>query len=211
MASVGREGVLSDFPAYDGESLSGTASEAQLVERAKSDPEAFGQLYEANYTRILNYIYHRIHNVAEAEELTSNTFFNALRALPKFRSHAPFSAWLYRIATNEIRMHKRSQWKWWVRKQEAFSEEDVERVYFVRPAVEAEEERREKLCEYARLRQSLGRLPERYQTVLVLRYFESLSYEEVATVLGKRVGTIKSLIHRGLGRLRHLMEKKCNL
>jgi len=182
-------------------------TEANLVERAKSDPEAFGELYETNYSRILNYIYRRTLDVAVAEELTSNTFFKAFRALPKYRRHAPFAAWLYRIATNEVRMHWRSERKRRAREQQPVGERDLERIYFTLPELEAKQEREERMRAYCRLRQCLRRLPERYQTVLMLRYFEALSYDDIAQVVGKRVGTVKSLLHRGLKRLRRLLEE----
>ena len=73
---------------------------------------------------------------------------------------------------------------------------------------ECESDRCERMQHYARLQGYLARLTERYQTVLVLRYFEDLTYEEIAQTVGKRVGTIKSLVHRGLRRLRGIIEKE---
>ena len=183
-------------------------SERELIERAKNDPEAFGHLYEANYSRILNYIYRRTLNVAVAEELTSNTFFKVLRALPKYRPQAPFRAWLYRIATNEIKMHRRWERRRRSRDQDPHWQEELEHIYFSSREMEADDGREEKMRRYFRLHQSLGALPERYQTVLVLRYFEGLSYNEIAKVLGKSVGTVKSLVHRGLKRLKRLIGEK---
>jgi len=61
------------------------AAEAELVARARTSPEAFGRLYEAHYSRILNYIYRRTLSAETAEELTSNTFFKALRSLGTYR------------------------------------------------------------------------------------------------------------------------------
>src|SRR6266851_8577710 len=80
--------------------------ETELVQRAKHDPAAFGELYEAHYQSILNYLYRRTLSVTVAEELTSNTFFKALRGLPGFHPQPQirFRSWLYRIATNEARM-----------------------------------------------------------------------------------------------------------
>jgi len=183
-------------------------SEAELIERARSDPDAFGRLYEAHYSRILNYIFRRTLDVSLAEDLTSNTFLKALRALPTYRHRAPFRAWLYRIATNEIRMHWRSQRKRQAVQEDAGRQADLERVVFSPSAAETEEERRAQMHRYERVRECLGGLPERYQAVLVLRYFEGLRINEIAHVLGKRAGTVKSLIHRGLKRLRKSMGGK---
>ena len=87
----------------------GSVGDAELIERAKTDPEAFGRLFEAYYDRIITYTYRCSLNLAVAEDLTSNTFFKALRGLPKYRHRVSFLAWLYRIAANEVRMHWRSE------------------------------------------------------------------------------------------------------
>ncbi len=57
------------------------------------------------------------------------------------------------------------------------------------------------------LQESLDSLPEKYRVVLTLRYFENFKYNEIAQILGKRVGTVKSLVHRGLRRLRTLLKE----
>ena len=178
-----------------------TPTEAVLVERARSDPRAFGALYEIHYERILNYIYRRTLNVALAEELTSNTFFKALRHLPRYRRRTPFQAWLYRIATNEIKMHWRTEKRRRAR-QETFAGADLDRVYFTSP----EADDRERIRQIALLNEALRRLPDRYQTVLVLRYFEGLKHRQIADVLGKKTGTVKSLVSRGLARLRTIID-----
>ena len=87
--------------------LGSWSDEGDLVERAKTQPEAFGHLYDRYYSVVLNYLYRRTLDVALAEELTSNTFFKALRALGGYESRGKFLAWLYRIAGNEIRLNRR--------------------------------------------------------------------------------------------------------
>ena len=181
--------------------------ECRLIERAKTDPEAFGRLFETHYDRILTYTYRSTLNLAVAEELTSNTFFKALRGLSRYRRRVPFAAWLYRIATNEVRMHWRSQRRRRTTASDPASLEELQRTYFDSPAVEAEEQRREKMLAYARLHELIALLPERYRSVILLRFFEGLSYDAMAEVLGKRVGTVKSLVHRGLRRLRVVLEQ----
>ena len=85
--------------------LESCSDEVELVERARTQPEAFGLLYDRYYSVVLNYIYRRTLDVALAEELTSNSFFNALRALGRYENRGKFLAWLYRIAGNEIRLN----------------------------------------------------------------------------------------------------------
>jgi len=192
-----------DFDAT-GSLVGSWSDEAELVERAKTQPEAFGHLYDRYYSVVLNYVFRRTLDVALAEELTSNTFFNALRALGGYENRGKFLAWLYRIAGNEIRLNWRAR-----RKQhegEARWRAELGRVRFATDRAIATEEVEEQARQFARLHEALSRLPERYQTILALRYFESLSCEELAEVVGTKVGTVKSLIHRGLKQLRRQYE-----
>ena len=76
------------------------------------------------------------------------------------------------------------------------------RVCFASGGPDGEEDVEEKMRTFAQLHEALGRLPDRYQAVISLRYFEAMPYAEIAEVLGKRLGTVKSLIHRGLKRLK---------
>ena len=190
-----------------GSLLGSWSDEAELVERARTQPEAFGQLYDRYYSVVLNYVFRRTLDLALAEELTSNTFFNALRALGGYENRGKFLAWLYRIAGNEIRLNWRAR-----RKQhegEARWRAELGRVRFAtdREIPTEMEEVEEQARQFARLHEALSRLSERYQTILALRYFESLSCEEVAEVVGTKVGTVKSLIHRGLKQLRRQYER----
>ena len=114
--------------------------ERSLVDRAKTQPEAFGRLYEMHYGTILNYIYRRTLDATLAEELTSNTFFNALRAMPRYDHRGKFVAWLYRIASNEIKLQRRSRHK--EQQGNARWREELERVSFD-PQAEAGGEIRE--------------------------------------------------------------------
>jgi RNA polymerase sigma factor (sigma-70 family) len=141
-----------------------------------------------------------------AEELTSNTFFKAFRGLPGFhpRPGIRFRSWLYRIATNEVRMHWRSH-KGRRETLPLSDENELPRTIFAWPEIESPEIVREKQKRYAMVHRALGRLPEPYQAALTLRYFEGLGHEEIAEILGKRPGTVRSLVHRGLTRLAKVM------
>jgi RNA polymerase sigma-70 factor (ECF subfamily) len=174
--------------------------EAELVERAKTSPLAFGQLYDLYYEKILGYVYRRTLDATVAEELTSNTFFNALRALPAYEHRGRFAAWLYRIATNEIKIRRRNllirgesidRWR-----------NELGRVHFASNGLDGEEDAEEKMRAFAQLHEALCRLPDKYQVVISLRYFEAMPHAEIAEVLGKRLGTVKSLLHRGLQQLK---------
>ncbi len=188
-----------------------TCTETNIIEEAKTNPEAFGQLYELHYSVILGYIFHRTLDRSLSEDLTSNTFFNALKALPRYKHKAPFRAWLYRIASNEIRNYFRKAKRRQTMEKGYRSinwEKEIEQIDFTELDIEAQECKKQKMETYIRLLTLLWQLPDRYQSVITLRYFENLSYQDIANVLDKRIGTVKSLLHRGLKLLRKLMDKK---
>ena len=85
-------------------------SDQTLVARAKSDPQAFGELYERYVGKIYNYIYYRVSDSTEAEDLTARTFYQALAKLDSYEERGlPFSAWLYRIAHNLVANWRRTE------------------------------------------------------------------------------------------------------
>ena len=180
--------------------------EKELVERARRDPEVFGKLYDQYYSQIFNYVLRRVANIEIAQDITSEAFFKALKNLRQFHwRNVPFSSWLYRIATNQITDYFRGG------KQEMFSLEEISEpisnssLSVETEVIEAEEEL-EKHEDFLILHQSISRLPLKYQEVITLKFFENKQIKEIGEILGKREGTIKSLLHRGLKKLKKLME-----
>ena len=181
-------------------------SDDELVVLAVRKPELFGELYDRYYGRILNYAYRRVFDVVLAEEITSSTFFKALRGLRGYDLRGKFGAWLYRIAGNEIRLHWRARRRRLANQGEWRKE--YGRVRFAAGADESAEQIEEQARAFARVHAALRELPERYQTALALRYFEGMSYEEVAEVMERKVGSVKSLVHRGLKRLGRKLDRR---
>ncbi len=180
----------------------------EVIECAKTDPEAFSELYDRYYTSILTFIYRRVLDIDLAEDLTSNTFYKVIKALHRYQHKVSFTAWLYRIALNEIRMYHRSLKNRLKREHDYHECLQSDRIIFSTPEVEHKEDYQEAKHLFLLIHTTLAGLPERYRIVLTLRYFEGLSYNEIASVLGKRIGTVKSLLHRGLKRMRKLVEKQ---
>jgi RNA polymerase sigma factor (sigma-70 family) len=180
--------------------------ERELVERAKNNTEAFGELYDQYYSQIFGYVLKRTASIEVAQDVTSEVFFKALKNLRQFRWRGvPFSSWLYRIATNEIANYFTKSKPW------QFSLEEVSNsISFSDPSTETEllqaeaELRRHE--EFLTLQENISKLQLKYQEVIVLRFFEDKQLKEIGEILGKREGTIKSLLHRGLEKLRRLTE-----
>ena len=85
-------------------------SDSALIARTQEDPQAFGLLYERYVDRIYNYIYYRVGNTSDVEDLTARTFFQAMRKIDSYEDRGiPFSAWLYRIAHNLVANWHRQQ------------------------------------------------------------------------------------------------------
>lgn len=169
--------------------------EAALIERAKSEPEAFGILYERYVDRIYTYIYYRTGNQQDAEDLTARTFFKALNHIGHYVNRgAPFSAWLYRIAHNIVvnwhRDHER-------RRELSLEEHAMQSHVGSNPeqSAEASEER-------AALLRAIRRLPDDRQQLLLLKFMESLSNAQIGKIMGRSEGAVKSLYHRTLIALR---------
>src|SRR5204863_7433313 len=88
---------------------------------------------------------------------------------------------------------------------------NLPRITLLWSETETPEAAREKQARFAVVHQALGRLAEMYRTVLMLRYFEGLALEEIAAIVEKPMGTVKSLVHRGLGKLADAMKELENL
>jgi len=167
--------------------------ELRLVEAAKSDAAALGRLYRRYEPVIAVFVLRRIGNRHEAEDIIANVFLQMVRRLGRYeRREAPFRAWLYRIATNEVN-------RWFRRRR-------LRRFWGKVPDVAAPGGSGGDEAE--RVRAALETLPARFQNVISLRYLEGLSVEEISVVLACSPGTVKSRLDRGRERLRRALVGK---
>ena len=167
-----------------------------VLEKAiQGDPDAFSVLYERNVDRIYNYIYYRTGSPADAEDLTERVFFRALGHIQSFKIRGiPFSAWLYRIAHNLVaNWHRDNQ-----RKREVPLEDHETLVTKLAPPEHVMEANQEK----EQLLRAIRKLPSDRQQLIILKFVEHLSNFEVAIIMGRSEGAIKSLFHRTLLALR---------
>lgn len=185
------------------------SDEKELISRAQKDPEAFGVIFDRYYNPLFGYILRRVGSVHIAQDIVSETFFKALDRLWQFRwRNISISSWLYRIATNEMNQHFRK------RKNNPYSLDDLldkkgfepqDEIDILEEILEQERELSRKK-DWKRAKIQIERLSEKYQEVLTLRYFEDKKIAEIAEILGKNEGTVKSLLSRAMSKLK----EKCN-
>ena len=175
--------------------------ESQLVERAKSDPEAFGEIYERYVDRIYNYIYFRVGDQHEAEDLTARVFYRALGRIDEYQSRgAPFAAWLYRIAHNLVAN--------WYRDRSRHKNIRLDDIAGLAEGGAGPHHRAEQNEEARMLLRAIRKLPAERQQLLILKFGEELSNEEIARLMGRTEGAIKSLYHRTLVMLRNELREQ---
>jgi RNA polymerase sigma-70 factor (ECF subfamily) len=170
-----------------------------LVELARGgDSEAFGMLYDHYNASVYRFVYYRVGSVALAEDLTSETFFRALRSMSSFKWQGKdFGAWLMTIARNLTADHYKAG-----RTRREFATDDMGAHDSVTEGPETSV-----LASLANeaLLQALGELPAEQQECLVMRFLQGLSIAETAKVLGRSDGAVKQLQLRGVRNLAKLL------
>jgi RNA polymerase sigma factor (sigma-70 family) len=180
------------------------AEEKQLLIRIKENPEFFGKLFDEYYKIIFNYIFHRVADYDISRDIAADTFLKAYLKVKSFIwKDISILFWLYRIATNEVNYYYRNN-KTYRLSAELFANQ-VSKLF------EFEEYDHEKQLmeqelklndDFKKAQKALKKLNIKYQEVLSLRYFEKKSILEISEILDKKEGTIKSLLSRGLEKLK---------
>lgn len=169
------------------------------IKKAKKDIGEFDYLYRKYFPMINNFVFHRVGNDAIKDEIVSNIFFKAMRKLNLFHiidhRHCAFSSWLYRIAVSEINQFFRDQQRQ-SRIVQMVKDNDV-------PGESLE-------FNFEIVRQKMAQLSQEEQNLVALRYFEKLSYKQIAEIYKKKEGALKVKVHRILKKLRDIVEKENN-
>jgi RNA polymerase sigma-70 factor (ECF subfamily) len=172
-------------------------SDLKLIRRVKSgEAQAFDVLMQRYATRIYQVIYGMVHNQADTQDLSQETFIHAYEGIKGFNEKYRFYTWLYRIAINLCINH-------WKRRKPAqlVPIENGESYADPNPATDPAAMDLRRAVE-----KRLAQLPEEQKTVFVLRTFEEMSYQEIAEVLGISIGTVMSRLSRAREKLKELLK-----
>jgi RNA polymerase sigma-70 factor (ECF subfamily) len=164
-------------------------AERKLVEAARSNPVAFGALYERYVDAIYSYVFTRVGDKTLAEDIVSETFHRALENIQGFEWRGvAFSAWLYRIASNAVAAR--------FRREPAMSgEEDLEQVLEPEPGPESLVATLEWKAD---MLAAVRALPDDQQQVILLRFGQELRNKDIARIMQRSEGAVKALLHRAL-------------
>jgi RNA polymerase sigma-70 factor, ECF subfamily len=178
-----------------------TDEDAVLAVRAgKGDTAAFGALYDRYVEAVYRYVYYRVRSDADAEDLVSDVFMRALRAIPRYEPRQAFLAWLYRIARNAI-IDRARRSRIQISFEDALAHPGVDQVVEPDAGLLA-------LSDKETVRAAIARLTPLQQEVIVLRFVEGYSTSEIANLVGKREGTVRGIQFRALEMLRTLIPSR---
>lgn len=183
-------------------------NEARLIEQCRTDPNAFGLIFDRYYKPVFGYLLRRTGDYDLAKDMAAETFLKAFLKIGSFQWRGiSVSAWLYRIAGNELNQYYRSSKYKPQSLQQLLENPQMEKLLHGDADNEREMMERELKAhkDYDNIRQNLLKLDTKYQEVIALRYFEQKTNPEIAEILDKNEGTIKSLLSRGLEKLRNSM------
>jgi RNA polymerase sigma-70 factor, ECF subfamily len=174
--------------------------EKELVLKAGSSMDAFAELYEHYVDGIYGYVYRRVGNASDAEDITARTFEKALGGIGDFKwKGASFCSWLVRIAANSVVDHYRREGKAkMVDLEEVLPQ--LEANENPTAGIEREEERR-------LLLRAMGGLPERYRKVIELKFVDEMDNQVIADTIGCKKGNLAVQVHRALKALRREVER----
>lgn len=180
--------------------------EEQLIEQAKIDSKAFGELYEFYYPKIFGYVFRVSGDYAISCDITSETFAKAFFKIRLFKwKGISISSWFFKIATNELNQYLRKK------KYAPFTLIDLSVYKEVAGGKYFNDEANDVISniymseDFRKVQKLLKLLPPIYQKVIALRYFEEMSIKEISEILNRKESTVKSLLSRGIDKLRKLL------
>ncbi len=171
----------------------------EVAERAKYDKEAFGELYDYFFPRVYSYIFGKVKNSDQADDIISVTFEKVFVKLDDYDStKGAFSTWIFRIAINEMNNIFRGQ----VRRNEAAWED------FFNPADSRNTPEQQMVSDEGdqHLLMAMEMLGEREKKIVSLKYFSGISNKEIAEMLDMTPSNVGVVLHRTLDKLKKMLE-----
>lgn len=174
--------------------------EMRLVDQAKTDPDAFGELYERYFDKIHQHMYHRVGNATDAEDLTSKVFYRAFKGIGGYKDMGkPFGVWLLTIGHNQLVDYYRA------RKEIVYFDDSLRSGLFTGDDTDPHT-RVEKDIKAEHLRQAIMSLKRNQRAVVIMRYLGGMEYKDIATVLGKPEAAVRVINYRSLLALRDKLQ-----
>ena len=179
-------------------------ADTEIIEASLDEPQFFGELFRRHATRVHAYVRRRLVDDSASDDIVAETFHIAFTRRGDFRRDGASNAvpWLLGIATNLIRNHRRAE----VRKYKALARSGVDAAHD--SVADAATSKVQAEVNHRRMAKALARLSPDARDALLLRAWEELSYEEIATILDKPVGTVATLIRRSRQKLRDALDKE---
>lgn len=171
----------------------------ELVVRARSEVEALGQLYEMYYEPILRFCVHRLFNRAVAEDVASAVFLDVARKIGDFegKREEDFRRWLYTIASNHANGYIRKS----LRRKAIFAKAAASMAAMDSVDVSDSIE-----LDWPSVYQAILKLNRREQTIVTLRFFEKLAFDEIGKIVGAKESSVRVTLHRSLKKLRNHLQ-----
>lgn len=171
--------------------------EHALIEAAKKDPALYDKLYDRYFDQVYSYVYYHCGSREQAEDITAATFQRGLEDLPNFQWRGiPYSAWLYRVASNQLSRDRRRPA--WIELQDAHHEDEADEP----------DQLVVQMDENGRLHDAIRALPADQRQAILLRFFAGMRNKEVGDVMHRSEGAVKLLVFRGVANLRRQMEEE---
>lgn len=168
----------------------------------KGDQNAFGEIVEIYKNKVYQLCYRMLGNRHEAEDVSQEAFIRAYVNINTFKQDFKFSTWLFRIATNLCIDRIRKKKPDYYLDAELSGTDGLNMYSQVAADVELPERELESLELQETIQKEILKLPEKYRSVIVLKYIEELSLNEISEILDLPLGTVKTRIHRGREALR---------
>ena len=183
--------------------------EARLAKLARNgDRNAFAELVELYKDKIFHLAYRMLNNKQEAEDAVQETFLRVYTNLHRYDENQKFSTWIFRIGTN-LCIDKLRRRKQTYSLDAEMTDGEGNDYYAMLPSDEDTPEKQLIVSEtQAQIHRAIETLPEKYKSVVILRYLHDMSLQEISDVLDMPVTTIKTRVHRGREYLRKRLEQE---